>query len=67
MSHFSRFFLTVLLTFIASLLTHFPLLSLCNRNCLPMDLEVRKEVTNVIKRNHVPDMMYGLMIALPTT
>jgi hypothetical protein len=32
-----------------------------------MDLEVRKEVTNVIKRNHVPDMMYGLMIALPTT
>ena len=36
-------------------------------NCLPMDLEVRKAVTNVIKQNHVADMMYGLMIALPTS
>ncbi len=36
-------------------------------NCLPMDLEVRKAVTKCVKDSRVPEAIYALMIALPTT
>lgn len=36
-------------------------------NCLPMDLEVRKAVTKCVKDARVPEVIYALMIALPTT
>ena len=36
-------------------------------NCLPMDLEVRKAVTKVVKDARVPEAIYALLIALPTT
>ena len=31
-------------------------------NCLPIDLDVRKAVTAVIKKHHVADMIYGMML-----
>ena len=36
-------------------------------NCLPMDLEVRKAVTQTLKDARVPDAIYSLLVALPTT
>lgn len=36
-------------------------------NCLPMDLEVRKGVWKCIKDARVPEAIYALLIALPTT